>query len=148
MGKYICVPLREEINENGLWPDIRCVVFDNKTRHEVARKPSFLHTRIWRRSYSGLLNQWGLGNRLNSSNNNGAFCITCPYADSMYQRFSVGGAIFEAGDLCYPCLAMERNLGKGGIAAMIGQGGLCLTVVKSGEIKVGDAVVLLNPESV
>ena len=64
-----------------------------------------------------------------------------------YQRFSIGGAIFEAGDLCHPCLAMERNLGKGGIAAMIGHGGLCLKVVQSGRISVGDTVCLDRPQT-
>ena len=64
-----------------------------------------------------------------------------------YQRFSIGGAIFEAGDLCHPCLAMERNLGKGGIAAMIGHGGLCLKVVQSGRISVGDTVCLDRPQA-
>jgi MOSC domain-containing protein YiiM len=64
-----------------------------------------------------------------------------------FQRFSIGGAIFEAGDLCHPCLAMERNLGKGGIAAMIGHGGLCLKVVQSGLISVGDTVCLDRPQA-
>ena len=65
-----------------------------------------------------------------------------------YQQFSIGDAIFEAGALCHPCVRMERALGVGAIAAIMGHGGLCLKVVQSGEIKVGDAVVLLNPESV
>lgn len=64
-----------------------------------------------------------------------------------FQRFSIGGAIFEAGDLCHPCLAMERNLGKGGIAAMIGHGGLCLKVVQSGRISIGDSVCLDRPQA-
>lgn len=63
-----------------------------------------------------------------------------------YQQFSIGGAIFEAGALCNPCLAMERNLGKGGIAAMMGHGGLCLKVVQSGKVSVGDAVCLHHPQ--
>ena len=64
-----------------------------------------------------------------------------------YQRFSIGDAIFEAGALCHPCVRMERALGVGAIAAIMGNGGLCVKVVQSGEIKIGDAVVLLNPES-
>jgi len=62
-----------------------------------------------------------------------------------YQRFSIGDAIFEAGALCHPCTRMEKALGKGAIAAMMGHGGLCLKVVKSGKIALGDAVVLLKP---
>ena len=63
-----------------------------------------------------------------------------------YQQFSIGGAIFEAGAICHPCLRMEELLGKGGIAAMIGHGGLCLKVVQSGKISVGDAVCLHHPQ--
>ena len=64
-----------------------------------------------------------------------------------YQQFSIGGAIFEAGAICHPCLRMEELLGKGGIAAMIGHGGLCLKVVQSGKISVGDAVCLHHPQA-
>jgi MOSC domain-containing protein YiiM len=63
-----------------------------------------------------------------------------------YQQFSIGGAIFEAGAICHPCLRMEELLGKGGIAAMMGHGGLCLKVVQSGKIKVGDTVCLHHPQ--
>ena len=64
-----------------------------------------------------------------------------------YQQFSIGGAIFEAGAICHPCLRMEELLGKGGIAAMVGHGGLCLKVVQSGKITVGDAVCLHHPQA-
>jgi MOSC domain-containing protein YiiM len=40
---------------------------------------------------------------------------------------------------------MEYALGKGGVAAMMGHGGLCCKIVKTGEIKLGDSVVLLKP---
>jgi MOSC domain-containing protein YiiM len=63
-----------------------------------------------------------------------------------YQQFSIGGAIFEAGVLCHPCLRMEELLGKGGIAAMMGHGGLCLKVIQSGKITQGDAVCLHHPQ--
>lgn len=63
-----------------------------------------------------------------------------------YQQFSIGGAIFEAGAICHPCLRMEELLGKGGIAAMVGHGGLCLKVVQSGKVSVGDAVCLHHPQ--
>lgn len=63
-----------------------------------------------------------------------------------YQEFSIGQAVFQAGAICHPCLRMEQALGKGAIAAMMGHGGLCLRVVQSGEIKIGDAVRLLSPQ--
>jgi MOSC domain-containing protein YiiM len=63
-----------------------------------------------------------------------------------YQQFSIGGAIFEAGAICHPCLRMEELLGKGGIAAMMGHGGLCLKVIQSGKITLGDTVCLHHPQ--
>jgi MOSC domain-containing protein YiiM len=41
---------------------------------------------------------------------------------------------------------MEVALGKGGIAAMMGHGGLCCKVIKTGEIKIGDTVNLVSPQ--
>ncbi|MEH6592242.1 MAG: MOSC domain-containing protein [Halioglobus sp.] len=57
-----------------------------------------------------------------------------------YQRFEIGGALFEAGALCHPCSRMEVALGRGGVAAMLGHGGLCCKIIRSGEIARGDAV--------
>lgn len=63
-----------------------------------------------------------------------------------YQQFQIGEAIFEASALCHPCSRMEQELGKGGLAAMLGHGGLCCKVIQSGEIKSGDRVELLTPQ--
>jgi MOSC domain-containing protein YiiM len=57
------------------------------------------------------------------------------------QRFRVGGALFEATQLCHPCARMEQELGTGGVVAMLGYGGLCARIVESGEIALGDAVL-------
>ena len=59
-----------------------------------------------------------------------------------YQRFRIGGALFEAGALCHPCSRMESALGKGGVAAMLGHGGLCCTILEGGILTVGDAVIV------
>lgn len=64
-----------------------------------------------------------------------------------YQQFQIGSAVFEAGALCHPCQRMEQALGKGGIAAMMGHGGLCCKVVQGGHIKVGDTVSLVTPQA-
>ena len=57
-----------------------------------------------------------------------------------HQRFQIGEAVFEATALCHPCSRMETALGKGGVAAMIGHGGLCARVLSTGTISVGDLV--------
>ena len=57
-----------------------------------------------------------------------------------HQQFSIGSALFEATALCHPCKRMEEVLGVGGVAAMLGHGGLCAKIIKTGTIKVGDAV--------
>lgn len=65
-----------------------------------------------------------------------------------YQTFQIGQAIFEASALCHPCSRMEQVLGKGGIAAMLGHGGLCCKILQSGIIRVGDEVKLLNNDQI
>lgn len=57
-----------------------------------------------------------------------------------HQHFEIGDAVFEAGALCHPCSRMETALGKGGVAAMIGHGGLCCKVLRGGVIALGDTV--------
>jgi MOSC domain-containing protein YiiM len=58
------------------------------------------------------------------------------------QRFVIGDALFEATALCHPCSRMESALGKGGVAAMLGHGGLCARILRSGEIRVGDSLLI------
>lgn len=60
-----------------------------------------------------------------------------------HQTFRIGEAEFEATALCHPCSRMEEVLGKGGVAAMLGHGGLCAKVLKSGQLAVGDPVIKL-----
>ncbi|TXS90751.1 MOSC domain-containing protein [Parahaliea maris] len=62
-----------------------------------------------------------------------------------HQRFAIGDALFEAAALCHPCSRMESALGKGAVAAMIGHGGLCARILRSGALHVGDAVIV-RPE--
>ncbi|MEH6517072.1 MAG: MOSC domain-containing protein [Halioglobus sp.] len=63
------------------------------------------------------------------------------------QRFRIGEALFEATALCHPCSRMETALGKGGVAAMIGHGGLCAKILVSGDIGVGDQVIVVPAEN-
>ncbi len=60
------------------------------------------------------------------------------------QRFYVGNALFEATQLCHPCARMEMALGKGGVAAMMGHGGLCARILKGGDIRLGDSIRVDN----
>jgi len=63
-----------------------------------------------------------------------------------HQRFRIGEqAIFEATALCHPCRRMELALGKGGVAAMLGHGGLCAKILQSGTIHIGDPIIHLGP---
>jgi len=64
-----------------------------------------------------------------------------------HQRFRIGEAEFEATAWCHPCSRMEAVLGPGGVAAMLGHGGLCARVLRSGTIRCGDALVKLASES-
>jgi len=57
-----------------------------------------------------------------------------------HQRFTIGEALFEASALCHPCSRMETALGKGGVAAMLGHGGLCARIIRGGAVGIGDSV--------
>jgi MOSC domain-containing protein YiiM len=57
------------------------------------------------------------------------------------KQFQMGEVVFEYSGECHPCSRMEEALGMGGYNAMRGHGGITAKVIKSGEIKVGDAVI-------
>lgn len=57
-----------------------------------------------------------------------------------HQRFRIGTAEFEATAQCHPCVRMEQVLGPGAVGAMLGHGGICAKILKSGLIRVGDQV--------
>lgn len=57
------------------------------------------------------------------------------------RHVQIGDAVLEISTICAPCSRMEAALGQGGYAAMRGHGGWCASVVSTGMVKVGDAVV-------
>lgn len=59
------------------------------------------------------------------------------------RRFQIGDAVFELTGPAHPCSRMEENLGEGGYNAMRGHGGWCAKVIRSGTIRVGDAIQFL-----
>lgn len=56
------------------------------------------------------------------------------------QQFYIGDVLLEWSAPCPPCERMEENLGRGGIRAMIGHGGICARVIEAGTLNVGDAI--------
>ncbi len=60
------------------------------------------------------------------------------------QRFRVGDALFEATQLCHPCARMEEALGAGGVAAMLGHGGLCAKIIEGGAVRLGDTITVVE----
>ena len=58
------------------------------------------------------------------------------------QQFWFGEALFEATQLCHPCVRMEAELGPGGVVAMMGYVGLCAKVLQTGQIAIGDSLRL------
>jgi len=61
-----------------------------------------------------------------------------------YQQFFIGNALFEATAMCHPCSRMNKALGPGGHAAMLGHGGICAKVIKGGNISLGDKVIKID----
>jgi len=61
-------------------------------------------------------------------------------------RFAVGDVVLEGTVECDPCNQMEDLLGPGGLAAMMGMGGICARIVTPGVVRVGDVVRRLPAE--
>ena len=64
--------------------------------------------------------------------------------------FEIGSAILLGTGACAPCSKMEHILGPGGFNAMRGHGGITASVIRDGEVQIGDEVRFLglaNPGS-
>jgi MOSC domain-containing protein YiiM len=61
------------------------------------------------------------------------------------KRFRIGTVLFRADRLAEPCGYLEKRVGQGLQMVLKGRGGLRADVVEEGEIRVGDAVEVLDP---
>ena len=61
------------------------------------------------------------------------------------KRFRIGTAVLRADRLAEPCGYLEKRVGQGLQKVLKGRGGLRADVVEEGEIRVGDAVEVLDP---
>ncbi|MCP4808441.1 MAG: MOSC domain-containing protein [Proteobacteria bacterium] len=59
------------------------------------------------------------------------------------QNFRIGEVVLRGTRCCDPCERMDKTLGPGGFAAMVGRGGLCASIVETGTIRVGDTIELV-----
>jgi MOSC domain-containing protein YiiM len=125
------------IKHKGLEGDHRCIKTPNSARQVTLISEEF----IWQIAY--YCNKSSIAPALLRRN----LVVSGINLNALrYQQFRIGDAIFEASALCHPCSRMEAVLGHGGVSAMLGHGGLCCKIIKSGEIKLGDSVDILNTQ--
>ncbi len=60
------------------------------------------------------------------------------------QRFTIGTVELSMTGLCHPCSRMEEVLGTGGYNAMRNHGGINCQVVRSGQMKIGDELSVVD----
>jgi len=59
------------------------------------------------------------------------------------RQFAIGTVVLEGTGLCAPCSRMEEVFGPGGYTAVRGHGGITATIIKPGNIQIGDEILPL-----
>ena len=60
------------------------------------------------------------------------------------KTFTVGATVLRGMRLCEPCLHLEKLTARGAARGLIHRGGLRAEIVSGGEIRVGDAIAVID----
>ena len=60
------------------------------------------------------------------------------------RQFQIGGMLCVGVELCEPCVSIQRQTGKPVLKPLVHRGGLYARIVRSGTVRVGDAIVAVE----
>ena len=68
------------------------------------------------------------------------------FSDLENRQIVLGEALIEVTGLCHPCSRMDETIGPGGRTALANRGGLTARVVRDGNVRIGDKVLLADKD--